>query len=80
MDGAKVAEGAIPRTCTVGYSIDETFDIGWDKGSPVSEDYGPVARFTGRIIKVDFDAQPDLHPDHDDHHAEAKLTHAMIRQ
>jgi hypothetical protein len=35
---------------------------------------------TGRIIKIDFDAQPDLHPDHDDHHAEAKLTHAMIRQ
>jgi arylsulfatase len=80
VDGAQVAGGEIPRTCTVGYSIDETFDIGWDKGSPVSEDYGPVARFTGRIIKVDFDAQPDLHPDHDDHHAEAKLTHAMIRQ
>ena len=41
VDGTQVAEGEIPRTCSVGYSMDETFDIGWDKGSPVSEDYGP---------------------------------------
>ena len=57
VDGAQVAEGEIPRTCAVGYSMDETFDIGWDKGSPVSEDYGPIAAFTGTIVKVDFDAQ-----------------------
>ena len=63
----KIAEGEIKRTCTVGYSMDGTFDIGWDKGSPVSEDYGPNARFTGKVIRVDFDLKPDFHADHDDH-------------
>jgi hypothetical protein len=27
-------EGEVKRACTVGYSMDETFDIGWEKGSP----------------------------------------------
>jgi arylsulfatase A-like enzyme len=78
----KVAEGQIPRTCPIGYTLDETFDVGWDKGTPVSEDYGPIAKFTGRIIRVDFDLQPDFHPEHadPDKHHEAKFVHAMIRQ
>jgi hypothetical protein len=80
VDGASVAEATIPRTCTVGYSMDETFDIGWDKGSPVSEEYGPNARFTGRIIRVDFDTKPDLHPDHEEQVIDLRVTHAMIRQ
>ena len=80
VDGTQVAEGEIARTATVGYSMDETFDIGWDKGSPVSEEYGPISKFTGKIIRVDFDSQPDLHPDHDDHHADATTTHALLRQ
>ena len=44
----QIGEEKIPRTCSLGYSMDETFDVGWDKGTPVSEDYGPIARFTGR--------------------------------
>jgi arylsulfatase len=80
VDGEVVAEGEIARTCTVGYSLDETFDIGWDKGSPVCEEYGPIARFTGKIVKVDFDSRPDLHPDHDQYRADAEVTHALIRQ
>ena len=36
--------------------------------------------FTGTIIRVDFDTQPDLHPDHDEHHAAAKAAHAILRQ
>lgn len=78
----KVAEGTIARTCTVGYSMDETFDIGWDKGAPVSEDYGPNTKFTGTIIRVDFDLHPDFHPDlpdHDEHH-QGHFAHAMLRQ
>ena len=80
VDGTVVGEGEIPRTCTVGYSMDETFDIGWDKGSPVSEEYGPIAKFTGKIVRVDFDSQPDLHPDHADHHAQQHVNQAMLRQ
>jgi arylsulfatase A-like enzyme len=58
------------------------FDIGWDNGSPVSEDYGPNAHFTGRILRVDFDLKPDFHPEHHEHEQrhEANFAHAMIRQ
>jgi arylsulfatase len=77
-----VAEGEISRTCTVGYTMDETFDIGWDKGTPVSSDYGPNASFTGAILRVDFDVHPDIHPDlpTSDRHAEGKFSEAMLRQ
>jgi arylsulfatase A-like enzyme len=81
-DGDLVAEGEIERTVGIGYSMDETFDVGWDKGSPVCEDYGPIAKFSGRVIKVDFDLKPDFHPDlhgHEDQHA-SRFAHAMIRQ
>lgn len=78
----KVAEAEIARTCTVGYSMDETFDIGWDKGSPVTDEYEPNAKFTGKIVRVDFDLKPDFHPDLQQHegHDEARFAHAMIRQ
>ncbi len=78
----KIAEGEITRTATVGYTMDETFDIGWDKGTPVSQDYGPNSQFTGTIIKVDFDVQPDFHPDlpTSGQHAEGKFQNAMLRQ
>jgi len=78
----KVAEAEIPRTCTVGYSMDETFDIGWDKGARVTDEYETNARFTGRIIRVDFDLKPHFHPDHHHHEDrhEAQTAHAMIRQ
>jgi arylsulfatase len=81
-DDAQVAEGHIPRTCTVGYTMDETFDVGWDKGTPVSEDYGANARFTGRVQRVDFDLKPDVHPAATDPaaHAAGKLTQALLRQ
>jgi len=80
VDGAQVAQGRLERTATVGYSMDETFDIGWDKASPVSEEYGPIAHFTGKISRVEFDSQPDLDPDHDDHHAAGTAAHALLRQ
>jgi arylsulfatase A-like enzyme len=79
---AKIAEGEIARTCTVGYSVDETFDIGWDKGARVTDEYDTNARFTGTIIRVDFDQKPDFHPDHDSHgpRHDAHTAQAMIRQ
>ena len=60
--------------------MDETFDVGWDKGSPVTEDYGPIARSPAGSSASTSTAKPDLHPDHDDHHAKAGVAHAMIRQ
>jgi hypothetical protein len=38
--------------------LDETFDVGCDKGSRVSPDYAPLTEFTGRIIKIEFDLSP----------------------
>ena len=72
-------EGSISRTAAYGYSLDETFDVGCDKGSPVTEDYEPLANFTGRLNKVTFDLRPDFEHDHDQQ-AEADLKLAMVRQ
>lgn len=82
LDGQPMVEGEIKRTCPALYTLDETFDVGWDKGTPVSEEYGPNAKFTGRVIKVDFDLHPDLHPEAagGDKQAEAHFAHAMLRQ
>jgi len=78
----QIADGQILRTCTVGYSMDETFDVGWDKGSAVCEDYGANAQFTGRVHRVDFDVHPDFHPDLANHepHLEHQFSQAMLRQ
>jgi hypothetical protein len=80
--GATVAEGEITRACPIGYTIDGTFGIGWDKGTPASAEYGLLTRFTGTIIRVDFELHPDLHSALTDpeKQAEQRFVHAMIRQ
>src|SRR5262249_16639431 len=55
VDGQAVAEGKIPQTIRVRFSLDETFDIGMDTGTPVVEDYVdkmPFA-FTGTLKKFE---------------------------
>jgi hypothetical protein len=42
----KVGEGRVEKTVLARYSADETFDIGMDTGSPVSEDYASPNPFT----------------------------------
>jgi arylsulfatase len=55
----KVGEGRINTTNWIGkYSADETFDIGEDSGSPVSDEYAAPNRFRGTIEKVVIDCQP----------------------
>jgi arylsulfatase len=54
VDGAQAAQGRIERTIPVRFSLDETFDVGEDTGTPVVEDYVnkmPYA-FTGVLDKV----------------------------
>jgi len=51
IDGKTVAQGRIPRTAPVFYSIDETFDVGLDSGSPAG-DYPAVNPWTGAIERV----------------------------
>jgi arylsulfatase len=54
VNGAKVAEAAIDQTVPGSFSLSETFDIGVDNGTPVSNDYKQKDHFpfTGQIDKV----------------------------
>ena len=52
VDGQQVAQGRIARTVPFRFSADETFDVGEDTGTPVSEDYDVPFKFTGKIEKV----------------------------
>src|SRR5499427_830855 len=54
VDGKQVTQGPIARSVGVRFSLDETFDIGEDTGTPVVEDYAskmPFA-FTGTLKRV----------------------------
>ena len=53
IDGKQVAEGNIAQTLMARFSLDETFDVGEDTGTPVSEDYATKMpyRFTGTLNK-----------------------------
>jgi hypothetical protein len=52
VDGKEVAKGRIGSTTPVRFSLDETFDIGEDTSTPVSEDSDVPFKFTGQIEKV----------------------------
>ena len=61
VDGTQVAQGPIPRTIPLRFSLDETFDVGEDTGTPVVEDYAakmPFA-FTGTLKKFVVVLDPD---------------------
>jgi hypothetical protein len=59
----KVGEGQIPRTVKFMYANYEGFDIGIDTGTPVTDEYKPSARFTGKIKKVMIDLFGERHVD-----------------
>ena len=61
VDGKQVAQGRIARTIPARFSLDETFDVGEDTGTPVVEDYNdkmPFA-FTGTLKKFVVILEPD---------------------
>ena len=53
VDEKRVAEGRIPMTIGVRFSLDETFDVGEDTGTPVLEEYDSKMpfRFNGTLKK-----------------------------
>lgn len=53
VDGQTVAVRHIDATIPVWISLSETFDIGSDTGTPVSEDYAVPAAFTGEIERIE---------------------------
>lgn len=53
VDGTQVAQSRIEHTIAIRFSLDETFDVGLDTGTPVLESYVdkmPFA-FTGTLEK-----------------------------
>src|SRR5436190_15375051 len=62
IDGEKVGEGRVEATVPMIYSADETCDVGYDAGTPVSEDYtSSASRFNGSVRWVQLDAGLDDH-------------------
>jgi arylsulfatase A-like enzyme len=61
VDEKQVAQGKIPQTIGVRFSLDETFDVGEDTGTPVSEEYVhkmPYS-FTGSLKKFIVVLEPE---------------------
>ena len=60
VDGKQVAQSHIERTVCCRFSLDETFDVGADTGSPVIEDYDSQMpfQFTGTLEKLTIELSP----------------------
>ena len=56
VDGAEVARTTISHTVPFIYSVDETLDVGEDRGTPILEDYADRMpfRYNGRIEEVEI--------------------------
>jgi len=56
VDGKKVGEGRIDLTQPIRFSLDESFDVGEDTGTPVIDEYDSKMpfRFSGTLHKVEI--------------------------
>jgi Concanavalin A-like lectin/glucanases superfamily len=78
-DGKEVGKGRVAATQPMIFSADETTDIGYESGTPVSPDYSPqTSKFTGKIHWVQLDVGVDDHDHFID--PEERLRVAMARQ
>ena len=81
IDGNKVGAGRVDRTEPIGFSADETCDVGYDAGSPVTYDYpAGSTKFSGEVNWVEIDLGKDA--ENYDHliTPEQRLNIAMARQ
>ena len=61
VDGVEVGRGYVPQTTAYYFSFDETFNVGVDRGTPVTDDYPAVRNaFTGTIHGVRVDLAPQV--------------------
>jgi arylsulfatase len=61
IDGDQVGEGRLDATIPIGFSADETTDVGKDTGSRVVPDYEPGSTFTGQVNWVAIETGDDDH-------------------
>ena len=61
VDEKQVAAGSVPQTVAARFSLDETFDVGADTGTPVVEDYAAKMpyEFTGTLKKLGVVLEPE---------------------
>jgi arylsulfatase len=60
VDGKKNGEGRVDQTEPMVFSADETCDVGFESGSPVTYDYPPGGtRFSGEVNWVEIDIGKD---------------------
>ena len=61
VDEKQVGQASIPQTVAARFSLDETFDVGEDTGTPVVEDYATKMpyEFTGTLKKLGVVLQPE---------------------
>ena len=62
MDGNKVGEGRIEQTSPVGkFTLDESFDVGEDTGTPVIDEYDAKMpfKFTGTLSELQISLGAD---------------------
>lgn len=80
IDQKQVAEGRIDRTVVVRFSLDETFDIGEDTGTPVVEDYVDKMpfKYEGTLYKFLVVLQPQKLDEADKQRLLAELSRASI--
>jgi arylsulfatase len=53
-NGERIAAGRVPRSASIGFTPNDTFDVGMDSYSPVSEAYFSRApfKFNGKIDRM----------------------------
>jgi arylsulfatase len=78
-DGQEVGKGRVEATQALIFSADETTDIGYESGTPVTPDYTTHgSRFNGKLHWVQLDVGVDDHDHFID--PEERLRVAMARQ
>jgi arylsulfatase A-like enzyme len=80
VDQNQVAQGRVDRTVLVRFSLDETFDIGADTGTPVVEDYADKMPFAyqGALHKVFVVLQPEKLDEKDRQRLLAEMARAAL--
>jgi arylsulfatase A-like enzyme len=80
VDEKEVAQVRIPKTIGVRFSLDETFDVGEDTGTPVLEDYADKMpfKFTGELKKFVVVLQPQKLSEEEQKRLQEQLAKAMM--
>ncbi len=80
VDGKEVGQGKIPQTVPIRFSLDETFDVGEDTGTPVAESYLDKMpfRFTGTLKKFVVVLEPEKLTEAERKHLRAEEARASM--